>query len=217
MQLVYAINADLLRTARRKEKMDEAAVSSVSLIDEQGERRVRMANLAFAGSHSVNGVAALHTELMKQTVFANLHRLYPTGSTTDQRITPRRWLQQCNPGLTGLIREAIGDGFLDDAEKLTALAPMAEDAAFLERLAKIKRANKVALAKALKEQWGFVIDPDALFDVQVKRIHEYKRQLLNIIETVALYDQIRSHPNATGHRGSNCSPARPRPAITMPK
>jgi len=195
MQLVYAINADLLRTARRKEKMDAAAVSSVSLIDEQGERRVRMANLAFAGSHSINGVAALHTELMKQTVFADLHQLYPDRiNNKTNGITPRRWLQQCNPGLTSLIREAIGDGFLDDAEKLTALAPMAEDAAFRERLGAVKRTNKVALAKSLKEQWDFVIDPDALFDVQVKRIHEYKRQLLNIIETVALYDQIRSHP-----------------------
>jgi glycogen phosphorylase len=195
MQLIYAINADLLRTARRREKMDEAAISSVSLIDEQGERRVRMANLAFAGSHSVNGVAALHTELMKQTVFADLHQLYPGRiNNKTNGITPRRWLQQCNPGLTGLIREAIGDGFLDDAEKLTALAPMATDAAFLERLGAVKRANKVVLAKSLKEQWDFVIDPDALFDVQVKRIHEYKRQLLNIIETVALYDQIRSHP-----------------------
>ena len=195
MQLVYAINADLLRTARRKEKMDAAAISSVSLIDEQGERRVRMANLAFAGSHSINGVAALHTELMKQTVFADLHQLYPDRiNNKTNGITPRRWLQQCNPGLTGLIREAIGDGFLDDAEKLADLAPMAVDAVFLERLGAVKRANKVALAKSLKEQWDFVIDPDALFDVQVKRIHEYKRQLLNIIETVALYDQIRSHP-----------------------
>src|SRR6185295_13256394 len=195
MQLVYAINADLLRTARRKEKMDAAAISSVSLIDEQGERRVRMANLAFAGSHSINGVAALHTDLMKQTVFADLHQLYPDRiNNKTNGITPRRWLQQCNPGLTGLIREAIGDAFLDDAEKLTALAPMAVDAVFLERLRAVKRANKVALAKSLKDQWDFVIDPDALFDVQVKRIHEYKRQLLNIIETVALYDQIRSHP-----------------------
>ena len=195
MQLVYAINADLLRTARRTEKMDAAAISSVSLIDEQGERRVRMANLAFAGSHSINGVAALHTELMKQTVFADLHQLYPDRiNNKTNGITPRRWLQQCNPGLTGLIREAIGEAFLDDAEKLTALAPMAKDAGFLERLGAVKRANKVTLANALKEQSGFIIDPDALFDVQVKRIHEYKRQLLNIIETVALYDQIRSHP-----------------------
>jgi starch phosphorylase len=195
MQLVYAINADLLRTARRKETMDAAAISSVSLIDEQGERRVRMANLAFAGSHSINGVAALHTELMKQTVFADLHHLYPDRiNNKTNGITPRRWLQQCNPALTGLIREAIGDKFLDDAERLSDLAPMAQDAAFLERFAKIKRANKASLSQSLKEQSGFIVDPDAMFDIQVKRIHEYKRQLLNIIETVALYDQIRSHP-----------------------
>lgn len=195
MQLIYAINADLLRTARRKENFDERSISSISLIDEQGERRVRMANLAFAGSHSINGVAALHTELMKQTVFADLHRLYPDRiNNKTNGITPRRWLQQCNPALTGLIREAIGEKFLDDTERLTDLAPMAQDAAFLERFGAIKRANKDALAGYLKAQWGFVIDPSALFDVQVKRIHEYKRQLLNIIETVALYDQIRSHP-----------------------
>jgi glycogen phosphorylase len=195
MQLVYAINADLLRTARRHGGMDERAIASVSLIDENGDRRVRMANLAFAGSHSINGVAALHTQLMKETVFADLHFLYPDRiNNKTNGITPRRWLQQCNPGLTGLIREAIGDDFLDDAEKLVALAPMAEDAAFLDRFAKVKRANKLMLAQFLKDQSGINIDPDALFDVQVKRIHEYKRQLLNIIETVALYDQIRSHP-----------------------
>src|ERR1700722_32759 len=195
MQLVYAINADLLRTARRQGGMDGRAIASVSLIDENGDRRVRMANLAFAGSHSINGVAALHTQLMKETVFADLHKLYPERiNNKTNGITPRRWLQQCNPGLTGLIREAIGDGFLDDAEKLGDLAPMADDAGFLERFGKIKHSNKIALAQYLKEQSGFNLDPTALFDVQVKRIHEYKRQLLNIIETVALYDQIRSHP-----------------------
>ena len=195
MQIIYAINADLLRTARRREGMDERAVSSVSLIDESGERRVRMANLAFAGSHSINGVAALHTELMKQTVFADLHQLYPGRiNNKTNGITPRRWLAQCNPELTGLIRDAIGDAFLDDAENLSALAPMAGDADFLEQFARVKRANKAALGQYLKEHTGLAIDPDALFDVQVKRIHEYKRQLLNIIETVALYDQIRSHP-----------------------
>ena len=195
MQIIYAINADLLRTARRREDMDGRAVASVSLIDENGERRVRMANLAFAGSHSINGVAALHTELMKQTVFADLHQLYPDRiNNKTNGITPRRWLQQCNPGLTRLIRDAIGDAFLDDAEKLAALSPFATDASFLGRFAAIKRENKAALAQYLKNQSGLLVDPEALFDIQVKRIHEYKRQLLNIIETVALYDQIRSHP-----------------------
>jgi glycogen phosphorylase len=195
MQIVYAINAKLLREARAVEGMDDRAIAAISLIDEGGERRVRMANLAFAGSHSVNGVAALHTELMKQTVFADLHRLYPTRiNNKTNGITPRRWLQQCNPQLTSLIREAIGTGFQDDAEKLIALTDYANDANFRERFLTIKRSNKVGLANYLRESTGLRVDPDALFDVQIKRIHEYKRQLLNIIETVALYDQIRSHP-----------------------
>jgi starch phosphorylase len=195
MQLVYAINADLLRNARRHEGFDDHAISTVSLIDESGERRIRMANLAFAGSHSVNGVAALHTQLMKETVFADLHRLFPDRiNNKTNGITPRRWLKECNPGLVGLVREAIGEGFLDDAQKLTALAPFAQDSAFRDKFAAVKRVNKVALAAHVKELLGLGLDPDALFDVQIKRIHEYKRQLLNIIETVSLYDQIRSHP-----------------------
>jgi glycogen phosphorylase len=195
MQLIYAINAKLLREARRTDGIDDRAIAAISLIDEGGERRVRMANLAFAGSHSVNGVAALHTELMKTTVFADLNRLFPTKiNNKTNGITPRRWLFQCNPGLTELIREAIGDGFLDDAEALTALAPFAEDASFRERFGAVKRSNKVALATHIKDVMGIRIDPAAMVDVQIKRIHEYKRQLLNIIETVALYDQMRSHP-----------------------
>ena len=195
MQIVYAINAKVLFEARRHKLLDDRAIAAVSLIDESGERRVRMANLAFAGAHSVNGVAALHTQLMKETVFADLHRLYPDRiNNKTNGVTPRRWLQQCNPGLTQLIRSAIGDGFLDDAEKLDDLNDLAGDASFQERFAGIKHANKVALAEHIRQSMGIRIDPDALFDVQIKRIHEYKRQLLNIIETVALYDQIRSHP-----------------------
>lgn len=195
MQLVYAINARVLREARKVEGIDDAAIAAISLIDEGGERRVRMANLAFTGSHSVNGVAALHTDLMKQTVFADLHRLYPTRiNNKTNGITPRRWLFESNPALTALIREAIGDGFLDDATKLADLRPFGDDAAFRERFEKVKRANKARLSQHLREVMGVRLDPDAMFDVQVKRIHEYKRQLLNILETVALYDQIRSHP-----------------------
>ena len=194
MQLVYQINATLLREARDRD-FDDAGLAAVSLIDERGERRVRMANLAFVGSHSINGVAALHTRLMKETVFRDLHRLYPERiNNKTNGITPRRWLVQCNPGLTALLREAIGDAFLDDAEALAALLPYADDAAFRDRFAAVKRANKVALAAHVKAMQGIDLDPDAMFDVQVKRIHEYKRQLLNLIETVALYDQIRSHP-----------------------
>jgi starch phosphorylase len=194
MQIVYAINSRVLREAR-KAKMDDAAVSAISLIDEGGERRVRMANLAFAGAHSVNGVAALHTDLMKITVFKDLHQLYPDKiNNKTNGVTPRRWLQQCNPGLTATIKDAIGDAFLDDAEKLSDLNALADDAQLGERIAEVKRANKVALSAYIKELMGIRLNPDAMFDVQIKRIHEYKRQLLNLVETVALYDQIRSHP-----------------------
>ena len=195
MQLVYAINAKLLIQARREKKLDDAAISAISLIDESGERRVRMANLAFVGSHSVNGVAALHTELMKQTVFADLHKMFPDRiNNKTNGVTPRRWLQQCNPELTGLLGETIGNAFLDDAEALVALDAFAEDSAFQAKFKAVKRAKKAALSNLLRERMGLKIDPSALFDIQIKRIHEYKRQLLNIIEAVALYDQIRSHP-----------------------
>ena len=194
MQIIYAINSRVLREAR-KIGMDDGEIAAISLIDEGGDRRVRMANLAFAGAHSVNGVAALHTELMKTTVFSSLHKLYP-GKINNKTngVTPRRWLQQCNPALTSTLRDAIGDAFLDDAEQLSALNALADDAALGERIAEVKRSNKVALAAHLKDLTGVRLNPDALFDVQVKRIHEYKRQLLNLVETVALYDQIRSHP-----------------------
>jgi starch phosphorylase len=194
MQIVYAINSRVLREAR-KAGLDDGAISAISLIDEGGERRVRMANLAFTGAHSVNGVAALHTDLMKVTVFKDLHKLYPDRiNNKTNGVTPRRWLQQCNPGLTATIKDAIGETFLDDAEKLADLNALADDVALGERMAEVKRANKVALAAYIKEIMGIRLNPDALFDVQIKRIHEYKRQLLNLVETVALYDQIRSHP-----------------------
>ncbi|MFZ1743599.1 MAG: glycogen/starch/alpha-glucan phosphorylase [Pontixanthobacter sp.] len=194
MQIVYKINSGVLKQARAI-GMTDGEVSAISLIDEGGERRIRMANLAFAGAHSVNGVAALHTELMKTTVFADLHKLYPDKiNNKTNGVTPRRWLQQCNPGLTGVIREAIGDAFLDDAMQLSALNALADDASLGAKVQQVKRANKVALADHLKGLMGITLNPDAMFDVQIKRIHEYKRQLLNLVETVALYDQIRSHP-----------------------
>ncbi|HBF31254.1 glycogen/starch/alpha-glucan phosphorylase [Rhizobium sp.] len=195
MQLVYAINAKCLVEARKEKNFTDREITSISLIDESGSRRVRMGNLAFMGSHSINGVSALHTELMKETVFADLHKLYPDRiNNKTNGITPRRWLMQCNPGLTSLIREAIGDEFMDDAEKLTALDAFAHDSAFQEKFAAIKRANKQQLSNLVASRMGLRLDPSAMFDIQIKRIHEYKRQLLNIIETVALYDQIRSHP-----------------------
>ncbi len=195
MQIVYAINAKILVEARKEKGFEDQRIRNISLIEESGERRVRMGNLAFVGSHSINGVSALHTELMKETVFADLHKLYPDRiNNKTNGITPRRWLMQCNPGLFNLIREAIGEGFMDDAEALQALDAFADDKDFQERFAAIKRENKNRLSNLVGSRMGVRIDPAAMFDIQIKRIHEYKRQLLNIIEAVALYDQIRSHP-----------------------
>ncbi len=196
MQIIYAINARVLAEARQTEGADDALSAAVSLIDEHHGRRVRMGHLAFVGSHKINGVSALHSGLMKETVFADLNRVFPGRITNKTNgITPRRWLNTANPGLTSLIREAIGDGFLADADKLRELEPFAADSAFQQKFAAVKHANKVRLARLIHEKVGVRVDPTALFDVQIKRIHEYKRQLLNILETIALYDEIRANPS----------------------
>ncbi|MBD8064131.1 glycogen/starch/alpha-glucan phosphorylase [Devosia sp. PTR5] len=195
MQIIYQINADILGEARNRAKFTDQQIANVSLIDEHGGRRVRMGQLAFVGSHSINGVSALHTELMKQTVFADLHKLYPERiNNKTNGITPRRWLMQCNPGLTRLISDRIGPAFLDDIEKLRGLEAHADDPGFQSQFAAVKRANKERLARLIKDRMNITVSPEALFDVQIKRIHEYKRQLLNIIQAVALYDEIRAHP-----------------------
>jgi len=195
MQIIYQINADVLAEARQRAKFSDAQIANVSLIDEHGGRRVRMGQLAFVGSHSVNGVSALHTELMKQTVFADLHRLYPGRiNNKTNGITPRRWLMQCNPDLTRLISERVGPGFLDDINLLRGLDAHADDPTFQEQFAAVKMGNKERLARLIKNRLNVTVSPEAMFDVQIKRIHEYKRQLLNIIQAVALYDEIRAHP-----------------------
>lgn len=195
MQIIYGINAKVLLEARKAKNFSDPQVRAISLIDESGDRRVRMGNLAFIGSHSINGVSALHTDLMKVTVFADLHRLYPDRiNNKTNGITPRRWLNQCNPSLVKLLRETIGDKFLDDTEALQSLNAFAEDAEFQKKFAAVKRDNKVRLAQLIQSRMGLKLDPSAMFDIQVKRIHEYKRQFLNIIEAVSLYDQMRSRP-----------------------
>ncbi|KTQ98561.1 maltodextrin phosphorylase [Aureimonas ureilytica] len=196
MQIIYQINAEVLREATSGKQLDDGTISAISLIDENNGRRVRMGQLAFVGSHAVNGVSALHTELMKETVFHDLHKVFPTRiENKTNGVTPRRWLFQANPGLTQLIEEAIGPGFKDDITQLAKLDPHAEDAGFREKFVAIKRQNKQRLAHLVEERLAIHLDPNAIFDIQVKRIHEYKRQLLNILETVALYEQIRSLPH----------------------
>ncbi|MEL6584779.1 MAG: glycogen/starch/alpha-glucan phosphorylase [Pseudomonadota bacterium] len=194
MQIIFQINATVLKEARTQ-GFGDGDIADMSLIDEGGERRVRMGNLAFVGAHSVNGVSGLHTELMKKTVFRPFHQLYPLRiNNKTNGITPRRWLAQANPEFYALAQEVVGDRLLGDLDTMTALDVVAEDGAFQQRFRAIKRANKARMADEIKAQLGLTVSPDAMFDVQIKRIHEYKRQLLNIIETVALYDQMRSHP-----------------------
>jgi len=195
MQIIYAINAEVLAEARARGGFNDQQIASVSLIDEGGNRRVRMGQLAFVGSHSINGVSALHTELMKKTVFADLNRLYPDRiNNKTNGVTPRRWLLECNAGLARLIGERIGPEFQDDIDRLEQLDKHADDPGFQAQFAAVKRANKARLAEAIKDRLGVSVSPDALFDVQVKRIHEYKRQLLNVIEAVAQYSAIKAHP-----------------------
>ena len=196
MQIIYVINARLLGQVKTQFPNDEALLSAVSLIDEHGGRHVRMGNLAFVGSHKVNGVSALHSDLMTKTVFRELHQVFPDRICNKTNgITPRRWLMQANPGLTALLRETIGDAFLDDASRLRDLIPFAEDAAFRAQFRKVKQANKARLAQLIHDRVGVTVNPESMFDVQVKRMHEYKRQHLNIFETIALYNDIRANPH----------------------
>jgi starch phosphorylase len=195
LDIIYRINADHLAKAEKHFGADTGSRASVSLIDETAGRRVRMGHLAFVGSHRINGVSAMHSELMRETVFADLNRLYPGRITNKTNgITFRRWLHQCNPGLTSLLQDACGSAVLDEPERLRMLERLSDDRAFQQQFQAIKRTNKVALAQVIADRLGTVVDPSAMFDIQIKRIHEYKRQLLNAIEAVALYQAILANP-----------------------
>jgi starch phosphorylase len=195
MEIIELIHADHAVALKAQGVTDTKTLHDTGVIADHGNLRVRMGYLAFLGAHRVNGVSALHTELMKETVFSDLHKLYPDRIVNETNgVTPRRWLHQCNPRLAALITEAIGDRWVGDLERLDALAPMAEDAAFRERFAAVKQANKEALAQVIEATIGLKVDTRAMFDVQIKRMHEYKRQHLNILETIALYNAIRAEP-----------------------
>jgi glycogen phosphorylase len=197
MQIIYLINHLQLKDLS-EHKAEPAVVASVSLIDEAGDKRVRMGHLAFLGSHKVNGVSALHTGLMRTTVFRHLDTTYPGRIVNKTNgITFRRWFYQANPGLTALVVEALGERVLDEPDVLRELEPLATDAGFLSEFAARRRANKDALVRLIRRNVGSRCSPTALFDVHIKRIHEYKRQLLNIVEAVALYRAIRADP--AGH------------------
>jgi starch phosphorylase len=195
MQIIYLINAAHLDSARRRGFVDASLLAGISLIDEHAVRRVRMGNLAFIGSHKINGVSALHTDLMRKTVFHSLNSVYPGRITNKTNgITFRRWLMECNPDLADIIRSTLGERGLDDYHALKGFVAHADDSSLQERVAQARRKRKAALARVITDQLNLRVDPEAMFDVQVKRIHEYKRQLLNILETVARYNAIRANP-----------------------
>jgi glycogen phosphorylase len=194
-QIVQQIAGDHLESARQSGITDADRLAAMSLIDETDGGRVRMGHLAFLGSHRVNGVSALHTELMRTTVFDEFHRFFPERIVNQTNgISFRRWLHQANPRLTRLLCEICGEALLDDPAALDSLSDRADDAGLQQRLATVKQANKRLLSRLIRERLGLRLDAAALFDVQVKRIHEYKRQLLNLLETIARYLAICAEP-----------------------
>ncbi|HET8696104.1 MAG TPA: glycogen/starch/alpha-glucan phosphorylase [Gammaproteobacteria bacterium] len=196
LEIVAEINRRLLDTVRRRYSGDEARVARVSLFEEGPERKVRMANLAIVGSHSTNGVAALHSDLLRNTTVKDLAELLPERfNNKTNGVTPRRWLRVANPALAEVITSAIGDGWITKLDELRELEPLANDAAFQDDFLRAKRIAKARFADWLGQSAGSVVNVDSIFDCQVKRIHEYKRQLLNVLRIVVLYDRLRSNPS----------------------
>jgi starch phosphorylase len=196
LEIIHEINRRLLDDARVGFSQDENRLSRVSIIRDGPVKRVRMANLAIVGSHSTNGVAAIHSRLLRASVAKELAELFPDRfNNKTNGATPRRWLLMCNPGLSQLIRETIGDGWITDLGQLARLKPLAGDKSFQEAFLRAKRQAKTRFADWLKGTTGEVVDPDTIFDSQIKRIHEYKRQLLNALHIVVLYNRLRQNPD----------------------
>ncbi|MEO8857606.1 MAG: glycogen/starch/alpha-glucan phosphorylase [Burkholderiaceae bacterium] len=197
LEIIFRINKEFLDEAARHLPGDDHFLARLSLIDEVGERRVRMAHLSIVGSHKVNGVSALHSNLLVQTIFSDFANLWPDRFiNVTNGVTPRRWLAQANRGLAGLLDETIGSAWRLDLDQLHRVREFSRDAAFAERFGAIKRANKARLASFIGHSTGYAVDADSLFDVQVKRIHEYKRQLLNVLHAVTRYQAILANPRA---------------------
>lgn len=196
MQIIYEINQRFLDDVRMRYTQDNEIIKALSIIKEGDEKRVRMANLAIVGSSSINGVAALHTEILKKTIFAHFYALFPEKfKNVTNGITPRRWLKTANPELAQTITEKIGDEWITDLDKLKKLEKFTKDKQFLENWRKVKQNNKQQLIEYIQKEHYVVINPDSMFDVQVKRFHEYKRQLLNVLHVITLYNRIKENPN----------------------
>jgi glycogen phosphorylase len=195
LSIVFEINRRLLEEARARFPGDDARIARLSLIEEGGQKHVRMASLAIAGCHSTNGVAAIHTELLRTVTVRDFAEMFPERfNNKTNGVTPRRWLRLANPSLTKVIGEAIGDDWVTDLAELVKLRPLAADAAFRSRFLEAKRVAKTRFADWLKEAHGVTVDPDTLFDCQVKRFHEYKRQLMNALRVIVLYNRLRENP-----------------------
>ena len=195
LEIILEINRRLLDAVRTRFTGDEGRVQRISLVEEGSERKIRMANLAIVGSHSTNGVAAIHSGLLRTMTVKDLAEMFPERfNNKTNGVTPRRWLLLANPALAGTITGAIGDGWVTDLGRLNKLKPLAEDSAFRGEVRKAKRDAKSHFADWLKSTSGQVVDPDTIFDCQIKRIHEYKRQLLNALRIVVLYNRLRDKP-----------------------
>jgi glycogen phosphorylase len=195
LEIIYEINRRFLDEVRTRFPGDDGRVVRMSMIEETPIKHVRMANLAIVGTHRTNGVATIHSELLRRTVVKDFADMFPERFTNKTNgVTPRRWLLLANPELAGLITEAIGDGWITDLAQLRALVPLADDAAFVAGFRQAKRAAKSRFAAWLRAASAHVIDPDSIFDCQIKRIHEYKRQLLNVLHIIVLYNRLRDDP-----------------------
>ncbi len=218
LEIVFELNRRFLEGVRSARRADEAAIARMSIIEEGPVKQIRMANLAVVGSRSVNGVAALHTELLKRELFKDFHALWP-GKLNNKTngVTPRRWLLLANPALSTAITEALGPGWITDATKLRGLEPLAEDPAFRRLFRAVKRENKARLAEIVKGDNGITLDLDSIFDVQVKRIHEYKRQLLAILRVAAEYLRMKEDRSYRPHPRSYLFGGKAAPGYAMAK
>jgi starch phosphorylase len=195
LEIIYEINRLLLDEVRLRFPGDDGRVARVSMVEEGRERKIRMAHLAIVGSHSTNGVAAIHSRLLRTTTVRDLAEMYPERfNNKTNGVTPRRWLLQANPGLAGVISEAIGERWITNLDELSALKPLADDSSFREKFLGSKREAKTQFANWLKATSGQQIDPNTIFDCHIKRIHEYKRQLLNALRIVTVYNRLRQKP-----------------------
>jgi len=195
LQIIYDINQELMDTVSAKFPGDFDRMRRMSCVEEHGEKKINMAHLAIVGSHAVNGVAAIHSQLLTTTIFKDFYELYPERfQNKTNGITPRRWLLLCNPGLSDLISEKIGENWVTQLDDLSQLRAFANDEEFLKNIAQIKMEKKTQLAEYLKKYHDVEVNPEHLFDIQVKRIHEYKRQLMNVLHVITLYNRIKENP-----------------------